>query len=197
MSEFYSDLDRLVIERWDDIRGLIKAQKDVQSRMDEVIEQVGQRLRRWTAPLGFEVEAAPSDGEFHAWRPEWADKRKGARVYFVVGGFWPDGYHKLDAKAPYIGLYTGNLEQFRMKEAERTAFGRALRTALDGQGSTWEEDSYDADLPLNRYLKHYDGARRSALIGDADRLFEFSKEQLTSVFQLADIVGTQLASLTR
>jgi hypothetical protein len=197
MSEIYSDLDRLVIERWEDIRGLIKAQKDVQSRIDEVIEQVGERLRRWAAPLGFNVDAVLADGEFHAWRSGWADKRKGPRVYFVVGGFWPNGYRKFDVKFPYISLYTGSLEDFRIKEEERAAFGRALRAALDGQGPRWEDGSKDDEYPLNRYLKDVDSARRSELILDADRLFEFGQKQLTDLFTLADLVETQLTSLTR
>jgi hypothetical protein len=197
MSEIYSDLDRLVIERWEDIRGLIKAQTDVQSRIDEVIEQVGERLQRWAAPLGFNVNAAPADGEFQAWRSGWADKRKGPRVYFVVGGFWPNGYRKLDEKFPYISLYTGSLEDFRIREEERATFGRALRAALDGQGSQWEDGSKDSEYPLNRYLKDVDSSRRSELILEADRLFAFGQEHLTHLFTLADVVEKQLSTLAR
>jgi hypothetical protein len=197
MSEIYSDLDRLVIERWEDIRGLIKAQKDVQSRIDEVIEQVGERLQRWAAPIGFSVDAVLAEGEFHAWRSGWADKRKGPRVYFVVGGFWPNGYRKFDERFPYISLYTESLENFRVKEEERAAFGRALRAALDGQGSQWEDGSKDAECPLNRYLKDVDSSRRSELILEADRLFEFGQKHLMDLFTLADVVDAQLATLTR
>jgi hypothetical protein len=198
MSIVYSDLDKLLLERWTDVVGLIDAHKSLQDRIEEVINIVGDRVERWARPQGFETETVARDAEIHAWRPEWADKRRGPRVYFAIGGFCPSGFRKVDDPYPYLWLYTETLENFKVKEPEREAFAHAIRGTLGGQAREWEaHDVKDADAPLGRYLTGYDDVARARLVADPDALFTFCTEHLPMLFPLADVIEAELQKLGR
>jgi hypothetical protein len=42
----YTEMDRLILQRWPDVIGLIEAHREVQDRIEEMIELVGERLSR-------------------------------------------------------------------------------------------------------------------------------------------------------
>jgi hypothetical protein len=194
----YTEMDRLVLERWTDVRGLIEAQEDVQERMEEVIRVVGERLGRWASPLGYVVEAQPKAGEFHLWRPTWADKRKGHKVSLVLGGFCPIGFRKVADRYPYLWLYTSQLEEFKVKEAQRREFAQNVRASLGEQASRWESpDVDDAGGPFGRYLLDYDEQARARLLLQPDALFDFATRHIPELFELADPVEAELEKLGR
>ena len=85
---------------------------------------------RWAEPQGYLVDARPRDAEIYAWPVAWDDKRKGHRVRLVIGGICPNGFRKVDVPGPYLWVYTGTLENFKVKELERKALAQALRAAL-------------------------------------------------------------------
>lgn len=198
MSFAFTEMDRLVIERWTDVVGLIEAHRETQDRIQEMIDVVGERVARWARPLGFDVETFAKDAEFHAWRPSWADRRKGSRVQLVLGGFCPLGYRRLDARHPYLWVNTGDLESFKVKEAERIQFSQSLRTALGGEAKAWEaEGTDDADTPLGRYLTAISDTERARHIAGPDALFEFVTANYPTVFALGDVIDAELAKLGR
>ena len=47
MSFSYSAMDQLVLQRWSDVVGLVEAHREVQDRIEEMIEVVGDRVARW------------------------------------------------------------------------------------------------------------------------------------------------------
>jgi hypothetical protein len=118
-------MDRLIIERWADVVGLIEAHQQTQDRIEEMIEVVGERLGRWARPQGYEIETEAKYAEFTAAKASWIDKRRGSKVQVAVGGFCPSRYKKMDAPHPYLLLYTTNLSNFRMKEPEIVAFSQS------------------------------------------------------------------------
>jgi hypothetical protein len=194
----YTEMDRLVLERWTDIRGLIEAQEDVQDRMEEMIRVVGERLVRWILPHGYLLEAISRKGEFHLWRPAWVDRRKGHKVSLALGGFCPIGFRKVEDRYPYLWLYTSRLEEFKVKEAQRREFAQSVRTALGERASRWESpDSDDAEAPFGRYLPDYDEAARAQLLLQPDALFEFATRHIPELFELADPVEAELEKLGR
>ena len=198
MSFAFTDMDQLIIERWPDVVGLIDAHRETQDRIQEMIEVVGERVARWARPLGFEVETFAKDAEFQAWRPSWADRRKGARVQLALGGFCPIGYRKTDVKHPYVWVYTDDLESFKVKEAERIQFSQGLRTALGEDAKAWEaEGTDDASEPLGRYLTEISEGDRARNIATPDALFGFVTAQFPTVFALADVIEAELAKLGR
>jgi hypothetical protein len=194
----YSEMDQMIIQRWPDVIGLLEAQKNVQDRIEEMIGLVGERVDRWARPLGFETETSPRDAEIVAWRPAWADKRKGPKVRLAVGGFCPIGFRKIEEPYPYLWVKTDTLENFKMKEPEREAFARTLRSALGDQARTWEADGIDdADFPLGRYLTSVSDADRAKLIATPDALFAFVTDAYKPLFEIADVIETELVKLGR
>lgn len=198
MSFSYTAMDQLLIERWTDVVGLIAAHREVQDRIEEMIGVVGERVARWAQPQGFDVETNAKDGEFYAWRPAWADRRKGARVQLALGGVCPLGYRKTDERYPYLWVYIDGLENYRVKDAERASFARALRSALHDEARNWEADGVnDEEQPLGRFLTNVSDVDRTKLIASPDALFDFVTGQYPAVFKLADTIEAELAKLGR
>jgi hypothetical protein len=198
VSYAYSDMDRLIIERWSDVTGLIEAHEDTQNRIEQMIEVVGERLSRWARPRGYEIETQGKGAEFKAAKSSWIDRRKGARVQLTVGGFCPTGYKKMDADHPYLWVHIDNLASFRFKEPELVAFSHALRTALGTEARSWEaSDVDDTDGPLGRHLTSISDMDRAQLIASEDALFDFVTAHFPTLFALSDIIDAELAKMQR
>ena len=198
MSFAYSEMDQLILQRWNDVMGLIEAHREVQDRIEEMIDAVGERVARWARPLGFETTVQRRDAEFLAWRPGWSDRRKGEKVVLVLGGFCPDGFRKVDERHPFQWVYIGNLANFRCKEPERAIFSQALRAALGDHARSWEAQGVnEADYPLGRYLTSIRDADRAQLISRPDALFSFVTENFAPLFQIADVIDAELVKLAK
>jgi hypothetical protein len=195
--ENYTDMDRLVLERWEDVVGLNEAYRATQERMEQAVDVAGERIARWAREQGFDGEMSAREGEFSAWRPGWYDKRKDeARVYLALGGFCPIGFRKIDENHPYLWVNTWPLDRFKVKAPERVKFAQALRTALGAEARSWQDENIDdADHPLGRYLRQYDNAARARLLMDPDSLVSFCQEHLPVVFKLADVIDPELQRL--
>jgi hypothetical protein len=190
----YTDMDRLVLERWPDVVGLMEAQKTTQEHVENALESAGERLTRWVREQGFDGAMSARDAEYHTWRPAWYDKRKDeAKVFLTLGGFCPVGFRKVDAKYPYLWVNTYTLDRFKIKPPDRTKFAQGLRAALGPEATSWDvEDVDDADAPLGRYLREYDNAARARLLLDSDAFVNFCRTHLPVLFSLADVIDTQL-----
>jgi hypothetical protein len=196
MSIIFNDVERLILGRWTEVVGLIEAHDTLQDRLEEQIQIVAERVGRWARPQGFEVDSSPRVAEINAWRPAWADRRKDPRVFLTVGGFYPIGFRKVEASHPYAWVITSNLEQYKLKEPQRTAFAHALRTALGERAKEWEADDVDdLESPLGRYLVEYDNTFRAKLLLDPDALFEFCTRHFPTLFSLADTIDAELQRL--
>jgi hypothetical protein len=113
-------------------------------------------------------------------------------VELVIGGFCPEGFRKVDSRHPFLWAYTMGLDNFRVKPAERAAFGEALRVALGEQAKSWAADDVADDSPLGRYLTTIDNVERAALIASPDALFEFATTHFPALFELADTIDGEL-----
>jgi hypothetical protein len=194
----YSDMDRLLIERWTDVVGLIEAHQETQDRIEEMFGVIGERLGRWARPHGYEVETEAKYGEFKAAKSSWIDKRRGRRVELVLGGLAPFGYRKVDTEHPYQFVYISGLANFRLKEADLKAFSHALRKALGAEARSWEApDVDDTDQPLGRYLRSVTEADRAGLIANEDALFEFATSHLPALFALSEVIDIELQKVGR
>jgi hypothetical protein len=153
VSSAYSDIDRLIIERWSDVAGLIESHRETQNRMEEMIDTVGDRLGRWARAHDYEIETEAKWAEFKAAKSSWVDRRRGPRVQLAVGGFCPHGYKKMEADYPYLCLYIEKLTNFRCKEPELISFSQGVRNALGAEARSWESpDVDDTEQPLVRCL---------------------------------------------
>lgn len=194
MTTHYSETDRFILERWQDINDLIDAREELIGRIDEVIELAGQRLARTLRPDGYVVETIAKNVAIYVHRESWDDRRRGTPVFFTLGGFGPTGYRKTSDPHPYLWLTTGDLSNFKLKVDDRVAFARALRKALGpAVTSAWDDHQCDdADEPLGRYLLEYDDRARCDLVSSSARLHDFAVKELSHAFEIADIVEREL-----
>ncbi|MBI4521708.1 MAG: hypothetical protein HY701_12780 [Gemmatimonadetes bacterium] len=195
MADGYTDVDKLILERWHDVIGLMEAHEELQGRIEELIGDVGNRLEKWGDELGYALETDAKRAEFYAWKPTWMNRRKDeAAVYYVVGSFAPLGYRKIKEIHPYLWVYTENLELLKMKEADRVEFARELRRVLGDSATPWlNPDTNDADAPLGKYLTDTDDRLRVRLISAPDELFEFAAKGFKELFTLSDAIDQTLA----
>jgi hypothetical protein len=198
MAIMFNDVERLILERWNEVVGLIDAHETLQDRLEEQIQIVADRVGRWARPQGFEVDSSPRFAEINAWRPAWADRRKDPRVFLTVGGFYPLGFRKVETSHPYVWVHTSNLEQYKLKEPQRIEFAHALRTALGERAREWEaHDVDDLKGPLGSYLVEYDETLCAKLLLDPDGLFEFCTKHFPTLFALADTIDAELQRLKK
>ncbi|BCS31398.1 hypothetical protein TBR22_A05990 [Luteitalea sp. TBR-22] len=194
MTTYYTDTDKLLLERWQEVNELIEAREELIDRIDDVVEVAGQLLARSLEPRGYAVEASPKDVAIYLHRSAWADRKKGTPVYFTLGGFAPLGYRKHSEAHPYLWLTTSDLEAFRQKVDQRIEFSRSLRKALGADvARTWEHHHCnDADEPLGRVLTDYDDRARCELVSSPEKLHDFAMKEFDHAFQIADVVERQL-----
>ena len=198
MSSIYSDLDRLVLERWMDVRNLAEAQRDVQDRIEQVVEIAGERIGRWLREQGYESECAAGDVEISAWRPAWAERRRGPMVSLVLGGFCPAGFRKSVEEHPYLWVYTGGLEDYRVREAGRIAFAADLRRELGAEAGHWEDhDCVEATTPLGRFLVNLGVREQCEIISSPEALVAFATEHYPKLLALSDAIDACISRLPR
>lgn len=195
MATEYTDLDRLMLDRWQDVMALFEAHEELQDRAEEVIDDVGNRLGRRLDERGYEVISDSKSASFLIGKADWHHKRKDDWiVYFEVGAFAPLGFRKVTDDHPYAWLHTDNLAFLRMKEPERIDFARALRLELGETAKAWADDEVDdADLPLGRYFTNVTDADRVLLIADPDKLLEFATMACEELFTLTAPIDRVIA----
>jgi hypothetical protein len=193
MSVVFNEVERLILERWTDVMGLIEAQETLQKRLEEQVQIIADRIGRWARPQGYEVDSAPRAPEINAWRPAWADRRREPRVWLLIGGFYPTGFGKVEAAHPYLWVYTSD----KLKASSRTELAHRLRQALGAQAKDWEAHDVDDWAPLGKYLVEYDNTFRAKLLPDADAVFDFCTQHFPTLFSLADMIESELQRLNK
>ncbi|MEZ5285577.1 MAG: hypothetical protein R2712_12395 [Vicinamibacterales bacterium] len=189
MAAIYSDVDRLILERWDEVSELIDAREELEDRITDVIEAAGERVRRALQPMGYEVEIDSKGANIDAYRTSWNDRRRGPWVYFRLSGCCPRGYRRHEDAHPAVFLHTDTLENFRIKADERRRLATSLRQALGEAAREWDDDDCsDEDAPLGRYLTEIDNKARCELVSSPEKLAGGAVAEFQKAFVIADVV---------
>jgi len=190
MPTTYTDVDRLLLERWNDTRGLLEAYEELQDRMHDVIGEVGERLSEWAQPQGYIVDTEAKTPAFSAYRSTWLSRRRDTPLVFLqLANFAPIGYRRVKESHPDLWVYTENLQILRLKEPERVQFSRDLRAQLGDAVAEWKhDDSNDADYPLGKELSAVSDTDRIRLVSEPEKLFAFATDALTSAFVLSEAI---------
>lgn len=196
MAAIYSDVDRLLLERWDEVSELIDARDELEERIADVIESAGERVRRALQPMGYEIDIHPKEAWFDVYRMAWNDRRRGASVYFRLSGLCPRGYRRNEDPHPAMFVYTDTLENFRIKADERRRLATELRQALGDAAREWDDDECsDEDAPLGRYLTDIDNKARCELVSSPEKLATFAIGEFQKAFAIADIVDACVSKM--
>lgn len=186
MSSHYTDVDRLILERWNDVLDLQDAFKELNDRMRTAIDGVLAKTDRWLAEQGYRCEYDAKSPYISAWRPSWEAKRDRPCIRLQVADFAPHGYARNLADHPSLLVFTDDLALLKMKEPDRVRFARTLRDALGAEASKWDHDEVsDADQPLGRYLTDIPDARRLELVAEPPQLLEFLRSSFSDLFELS------------
>lgn len=195
MATEYTDVDRLVLGRWSDVMALFDAHEELQDRVEEVIDEVGQRLNRWLEERGYRLNTDSKTPSFYIGKDDWYHKRRNDwLVYFEIGAFAPFGFRRVKSDYPYAWLLTLNLEFLKMREPERIEFAKALRLEIGEAARNWaHKDADDAREPLGRYFTDIKDSDRIELIADPDKLFDFGRRACEDLLTLAGPIDRVLA----
>lgn len=190
----YTDVDRLILERWNDTMGLFEAYEELEDRIGETIQEVGERVGAWLGERGYQSDTDAKEPAFSAWKDEWRHRRRDEPlVYISVGAFAPSGYRKVKDEHPFLWVYVQNLHLLKIKDSERDKFAKELRLRLGDAARDWaHEDANDPDQPLGKYLTDISDQDRVRLVAEPDRLFEFATSGFEQLFSVSEAIGQTL-----
>lgn len=193
MPSHYTDVEKLLLQRWPDVRALMAAYGELQNSIEEMLNDVGEELTKWADERGYEFETDARSAEFNMWKPEWANRRGDAGVWLTVGGFVPEGYRKLKADHPYIWV-SAALDNLRIKASLHSQFANQLRGEVGEALKDWQDPEVEDAYPLVRYLKEYDDQQRVQWMISPSSLAEFVKGAFEQLFPLAPPISKVLGS---
>src|SRR5688572_23686488 len=99
----YTDVDRLILERWTDVVALRAAFDDLLHRMRDTVEGAILTAERWAAEKNWHVEHWVKDPWFDVYKQEWTRKDQ-AVLYFRISQFAPHGYGAVADDHPWVWL---------------------------------------------------------------------------------------------
>jgi hypothetical protein len=191
MPSHYTDVEKLLLQRWTDVRALMIAYDELQDSMEEMLSYVGEELEKWAEDRGYSLEADARGAEYTMWKEDWANRRNDAAIWFAVGGFVPEGYRKCKYPHPYVWVGT-DLERLRIKSSLHGQFARDIRAGVGNELVNWQDPEVDDAMPLGRYLKDYDDAQRVQWMTSPASLAEFVKSAFEQLLPLAEPIDTVL-----
>ncbi len=193
MANHYNDVDRLILDRWEDVVGLLRAYEELQERIGGVLEEVGVRLQKWAGEEGYRLDQDARVPEYWAWKASWEKRRGDILIYVTLGGFTPQGYRKTKEQHPYLWVNTSGLESLRLKEEERVEFGRELRRLLGDRAKEWEHEwTTDGEEPLGAYATEVTERDRVDFVANPDKLYNFATTSFRRLFTLSDVIDQTL-----
>ena len=198
MSSHYTDVDRLILERWNEVLDLQDAFKGLNDRMREAIDGVLAKTERWLDDQGYKCDRDSKTPEISAWKPSWEAKKGQPAIRLTIGEFGPHAYGRVRSDHPYLWVMTANLDLLKLKEPERVQFARDLRKALGPAAAMWDDEEVsDADSPLGRYLSDVPDGKRVEMAGQPQQLLDFLQSRFSELFELAPAIDATLAAIRR
>lgn len=183
----WSETDRFILERWSQVAELARCFRHTQVKMRRSLRAVRERLEGWARERGYEVGAWEHDGELWICRPAWRKDADTPFAAFCLGGFYPNGYFRVDSKFPYRCVTLEGLDGER-----RVSVAKAIRQKLGDAASAWRDRTHDRACPLWQDLQECDESARGELGGSTDKLFQFATTQFEALIELGDAVETGL-----
>jgi hypothetical protein len=198
MASRYTDVDLMILKRWDEVKALREAFDGLVDRMQDVVEASLQKVVTAASEKGLSSDINLKRPSIWFWKREWENRKKEPGVYFELFDFAPAEYGKDVEESPSMWLMTDQFSRLRMREASED-FGRAVRSALTPELSAkWgHEDADLSDSPLGRACLEISEADRVHLVGEPEDLYKFLTERLDEFVELAPAVDQALQKLTR
>ena len=198
MAVQYTDVDVMLLNRWDEVTALQEAFDELLERMTGVIETALQRVAGNLKERGFRVEWDARRPSLAFWKPDWENRKKDAGLYAILSDFVPAPYGKNIEEHPVLWLITEDFASLRTLE-NSDSFGRALRLALSPeQRERWNHAEFELSRsPVGREWADVSERERVALVADVDKLVGFLSARFDDFMELVPVIDVTLGQMTR
>ncbi len=195
----YTDVDLMILKRWDEVMALREAFEDMLGRMEGFVEGSLKKVAAVAEESDFLSEVDLKRPSIWFWKHDWETRStKAPGIYFQLYDFAPTDYSKTVEDYPSMWLMTDEFSKLRMRESSED-FGRAVKAALSSELLTkWSHE--DADLsnsPLGRECTNVSDSDRVRLVAEPGAMGKFVIERLDEFMELAPAVDQVLQKMTR
>jgi hypothetical protein len=188
----WTDLDRLILDRWGDVIEFRQALQSVELKIAASVAEVGRRVEVWAKDQGYQSNSDVNDAGVYIYRPEWVVDEN-ALVWFVVGSIAPRGFRKVTDHFPFIGVY---LLLPGVNGPAREQFAYDLQAEW---GPLWASFRHDPEEPqryaLLEYLQQVDAKARETAILDPEALFTLVRQQFERLLPLTAGIDARLKAV--
>lgn len=198
MANRYTDVDLMILKRWEEVNALREAFDDLLGRIGDVVEMSLQKVAIAVSERGLSSDFNLKRPSIWFWKREWATRKNEPGIYLEVFDFVPSDYGREVEEYPSIWFMTDWFSRMKMRETSED-FGRALRAALSPELLTkWTHADTDlSEFPLGRDCTAVSESDRVRLVSDPDALGKFIIERVDELMELVPAIDQALEKMTR
>ncbi len=198
MATRYTDVDLMILKRWDEVKALREAFDDLRGRIEDVLDVALQKVSTAVSERGLSSDFDTKRPSVWFWRRDWETRKKEPGIYFQLFDFVPTDYGKAVEDFPSMRFMTDEFSKLRMRESSED-FGRALRAALSPELlKKWgHEDAHLSESPLGRECIEVSESDRVRLVAEPDALGKFIIDRVDEFMELVPAIDQALQKMTR
>lgn len=180
-----TELDLLLLERWQDALGLYEGMDELQKRLRRRFKHAGEQLKPWFRDRGLEVfEVEWETASYSGAKKLWIGDKGEPTVWITVGGLFPYGYKDVVDELPYVWLFVPDVSDDSARLVGR------VRGVLGARLGAWQNDECDETMPLGQYVEGYGDVERAGFAKDLAALTAFVRAQESLIQELVAAVDT-------
>ena len=198
MASRYTDVDLMILKRWDEVKALREAFDDLVDRMQDIVEASLQKVAVVATEKGLSSDFNLKGPSIWFWKHEWETRKKEPGIYFELFDFAPADYGKDVEEYPSMWIMTDEFSRLKIREGSGD-FGRALRASLSPDLlKKWSHEDADlSDSPVGRECTEMSESDRVHLVADPDALGKFIIERVDEFMELVPAIDQALQKMTR
>jgi hypothetical protein len=197
MANRYTDVDLMILKRWDEVKALREAFDDLLGRIEDVVEASLQKVSTTASERNLSSDLDLKRPSIWFWKREWETRKKEPGIYIEVSDFVPVDYGKAVEDCPSMWFMTDEFSKLKMRESSED-FGRAVRAALSPELLTkWSHEDADlSDSPLGRDCTDVSESDRVRLVAEPGALGKFVIDRVDEFMELVPAIDQALQKMT-
>ena len=194
MNTHYTDVDRMILSRWNEVAALQDAYDSLLGKMEQTVSSAADRVGAWLTDQGYEWDVDLKQPAINAWKKAWEKPKGEGLVYLQVAEFAPMGFGKVNTPHPFLWVFIHGLERMRLKEDDRRRFSKDLKLALgSSMAAKWDhEEADDESEPLGRYCTEISPQDRLDFVAHPAKLVTFAEAGFSELFELVPTIDDTL-----
>src|SRR5436309_185518 len=185
MASRYTDVDLMILKRWDEVKGVLEAFDGLVCLMQDIVEASLRKVAVVATEKGLSSDVNLKRPSIWFWKREWENRKKEPGISFEVFDFAPADYGKDVEDHPSMWVMTDGFSKLKMREGSED-FGRAVRAALSPELlAKWSHEDADlSDSPLGRECHDLCETDRVRLMAEPEALGRFIVERMDEFMEL-------------